>query len=103
MVAVIGWTQEMIGNLLNLTQPAITQRFQSEIADLQTLIESKLKLRNPADLISDRFKGEIPDLEKLLESKLKVKNPADLSGDSETPTPEILGWALKLKGEEDGE
>ena len=74
-LSMLGWTQEAIGDYFGLAQKTI----------------------------SDRFKGEIPDLEKLLESKLKLKNPADLSGDSETPTPEILGWALKLKGEEDGE
>ncbi len=62
----LGWTQEMIGNLLNLSQPAITQRFQSEIRNCEKLIESKLKLKNPSDLIDD----------------------------PEMPTPELLGWAI---------
>ena len=62
----LGWTQEMIGDLWNLTQPAIIQRFQSEIRDCEELIESKLKLKNPVDLIDD----------------------------PEMPTPELLGWAI---------
>jgi hypothetical protein len=40
---------------------------------------------------------EIADLQKLAESKLKLKNPADLTSDPDTPMPEILAWALKLK------
>ena len=62
----LGWTQDMIGSLWDLTQPAITQRFQSEIRDCEKLIESKLKLKNPVDLIDD----------------------------PEMPTPELLAWAI---------
>ena len=40
----------MIGNLLNLSQQAIDQRFQQEIPDLVKLVQSRLKLKNPADL-----------------------------------------------------
>jgi hypothetical protein len=58
----VGWTQEMIGASLNLSQ----------------------------DTISLRFQREIPDLEKLVESRLKLKNPADLTNDKETPMPEVL-------------
>jgi len=43
----------MIRNLLNLTQQAIDQRFQQEIPDLEKLVQSRLKLKNPADLTSD--------------------------------------------------
>ena len=68
-LSMLGWTQEMIGDLTNLSKQAIEQRFRQEIADLQKLVESKLKLRNPADLTSD----------------------------PETPTPEILAWALNPK------
>lgn len=63
----LGWTQEMIGNSLNLSQQAINQRFEQEIADLR----------------------------KLVESRPKMKNPADLTSDAETPTPEVLAWAIK--------
>ena len=59
-LAMLGWTQEMIGNLLNLSQQAITQRVQQEI----------------------------PDLEKLVQSRPKIKNPSDLTRDAETPMPE---------------
>jgi hypothetical protein len=56
----LGWTNEMIGNCVNLSESAIRQRFDAEI----------------------------PDLEKLLQSRLKIKNPADLRSDAETPLPE---------------
>ena len=72
-LSMLGWTQEMIGDRLNLAHNTINDRLQSEIADLQRLTESKLKLRNPADLV----------------------------GDPEAPTPEVLAWALKLKNEKD--
>lgn len=68
-LSMLGWTQEMIGNSFNLSQDAISLRFQREIADLQKLVESKLKLKNPADLTSD----------------------------PEAPTPEILAWALSQR------
>ena len=65
-LSMLGWTQEMIGELTNLSKQAIDQRFGQEI----------------------------PDLEKLVESKLKLKNPSDLTSDPDTPMPEILAWAL---------
>jgi len=46
----MGWTQEMIGDRLNLAHNTINDRLQSEIVDLLKAIESKLKLKNPADL-----------------------------------------------------
>jgi hypothetical protein len=39
--------------------------------------------------INDRFQSEIPDLEKLIQSRLKIKNPADLIGDAETPVLDL--------------
>jgi hypothetical protein len=49
-LAMLGWTQDMIGSLLNLTHQAISQRFEQEIRNCEKLAESKLKLKNPADL-----------------------------------------------------
>lgn len=72
-LSMLGWTQEMIGTCVNLSESAIRQRFDAEIADLQ----------------------------KLLESKLKLKNPGDFPCDTEIPTSEVLAWALKLKGQDD--
>lgn len=69
----LGWTNEMIGDSYDLDESTIRKRFEGEIADLR----------------------------KLLESRLKLKNPADLRTDAETPTPEVLAWALKLNDEKD--
>jgi hypothetical protein len=49
----LGWTQEMIGNCVNLSESAIRQRFDAEIRNCEKLLESKLKLKNPVDLIDD--------------------------------------------------
>ena len=66
-LSMLGWTNEMIGNSVNLDESRIRQRFD----------------------------GEIPDLVKLLESRLKVKSPADFRSDHETPMPEVLAWTIK--------
>jgi len=104
----------MIGDRLDLAQNTINDRLESEIRNCEKAIESKLNLKNPADLvgdaetpmpevlawamigdrlnlaqntINDRFQSEIPDLEKLIQSRLKIKNPADLIGVAETLMP----------------
>lgn len=51
--------------------------------------------------VNDRFQSEIVDLLEAIESRLKFKNPADLIGDKEMPTPELLAWAVKLKSTND--
>jgi hypothetical protein len=47
------------------------------------------------DAIFRRFEREIPDLEKLVASRLKLKNPGELPRDAETPMPEVLAWAIR--------
>ena len=42
----------MIGNCVNLSESAIRQRFDAEIPDLEKLLQSRLKFKNPADLRS---------------------------------------------------
>ena len=54
------------------------------------------RLNMPQTTVADRILTEVPDLEKLVQSRLKLKNPADLTGDAETPMPEVLAWAIKL-------
>lgn len=49
------------------------------------MIGNRLDLAH--NTVNDRLQSEIPDLEKLTASRLKLKNPADLVGDAETPMP----------------
>jgi len=66
----LGWTQEMISDRLNM----------------------------PRSTVIERIETEIPDLVKLSESRLKSKNPGDLTNDEETPLSEVLAWARARGG-----
>jgi hypothetical protein len=81
----------MIGDLTNLSKQAIDQRMSQEIADLQKLAESKLKLKNPADLTSP-FVRRSCAFEQLGEQGMNRNEPIDLS---KMNLPESLLGILK--------
>lgn len=73
---------------------------------METLHEKKAgKQACTEKSIDHRFQQEIPDLERLVQSRLKLKNPADLTSAAETPMSEVLAWAIKrlidIGGQED--